>query len=225
MSALVPMSRLWFSRNGEATPTPAGAAAAKSDTAGPTPTTCGDPPRLNCCGRQGSVPHIPSPVRGAVGASKACLGRFSGSLQHAGGQGPCDSRPATQQAGPGLYAIAVPVLVGVVSSAVMTFAVAAWSLSRLGGVVIFPLYFAGVAVFVTILGLIWGLAAVFMASYSIVFLIGGAASFAFGFSPAIGIALVVAGVALEYESRRRRDRESREQLGRVLRIIEQRDRQ
>ena len=101
-------------------------------------------------------------------------------------------------------------------------AAAAWSLPRLGGVVIFPLYFVGMAVFMTIMGLIWGLTALFMASYSLVFLIGGAASFAFGVSPAIGILLIAAGVALEYESRRRRDRENREQLGRVLRIIEQR---
>ena len=101
-------------------------------------------------------------------------------------------------------------------------AAAAWSLPRLGAVVIFPPYFVGMAVFMTIMGLIWGLTALFMASYSLVFLIGGAASFAFGFNAAIGIALVVAGVALEYESRRRRDRENREQLGRVLRIIEQR---
>ena len=101
-------------------------------------------------------------------------------------------------------------------------AAAAWSLPRLGGVVIFPLYFVGMAVFMTIMGLIWGFTALFMASYSLVFLIGGAASFAFGFNPAIGILLIVAGVALEYESRRRRDRENREQLGRVLRIIEQR---
>ena len=101
-------------------------------------------------------------------------------------------------------------------------AAAAWSLPRLGGVVIFPLYFVGMAVFMTILGLLWGLTALFMASYSLVFLIGGAASFAFGISLVIGIALIVVGVALEYESRRRRDRENREQLGRVLRIIEQR---
>ena len=100
-------------------------------------------------------------------------------------------------------------------------AVAAWSLPRIGGVVIFPLYFVCMALLTAILGLIWGLTAVLMASYSLVFLIGGAASFAFGFSPVIGIALVVAGVGLEYESRRRRDRENREQIGRVLRIIEQ----
>ena len=100
-------------------------------------------------------------------------------------------------------------------------ATATWSLPRLGGIVIFPLYFVGMALLTAIMGVIWGLTAVFMASYSLVFLIGGAASFAFGFSPVIGILLIVAGVGLEYESRRQRDRQYREQMGRVLRIIEQ----
>ena len=101
-------------------------------------------------------------------------------------------------------------------------AAAAWSLPRLGGIVIFPPYFVGMALLTAIMGLIWAFSAVFMASYSLVFLIGGAASFAFGFSPVIGILLIVAGVGLEYENRRQRERQNREQLGRVLRIIEQR---
>ena len=164
-----------------------------------------------------SVPHIPSPVRGAVGAYRACLGRFSGSLQHAGGQGPCDSRPATQQAGPGLYAIAVPVLVGVVSSAV-----------HLGRGRLVPVQTRGRCHIPSLLcgrGRLCDHPGAYLGVGSRVHGVvqhcvpdRGAASFAFGFSPAIGIALVVAGVALEYESRRRRDRESREQLGRVLRI-------
>ena len=100
-------------------------------------------------------------------------------------------------------------------------AAAAWSLPRIGGLVILPLYFAGLSVFTAVMVLIWGLSALFMASYSLVFLIGGAASILYLSSPVIGILLIVAGVGLEYESKRRRDRQSREQLGRVLRIIEQ----
>ena len=102
-------------------------------------------------------------------------------------------------------------------------AAASWSLPRLGGVVIFPLYFVGMALLTAVIGLIWGFTALFMASYSLVFLLGGAASILYGFSPAIGTALIVAGVALEYENRRRRNRENREQFGRLLRIIEHRD--
>ena len=101
-------------------------------------------------------------------------------------------------------------------------AAAAWSLPRLGGIVIFPVYFLCLALLTAIMGVIWGLAAVFIASYGLVFLIGGAASILYLSSPVIGILLIVAGVGLEYEGRRRRDRENREQLGRVLRIIEQR---
>jgi len=65
-------------------------------------------------------------------------------------------------------------------------------------------------------------AAISLASIGLVFLIGAAASFAFDASPVLGIALIVAGVCFEYEGRRQRDRQNREQLGRVLRIIEQR---
>ena len=101
-------------------------------------------------------------------------------------------------------------------------AAAAWSLPRIGGIVIFPLYFVGMAVFMTIMGVIWGLTAVFMASYSLVFLIGGAASILYISNPLIGILLITVGVGLEYESRRRRDHQNREQIGRVLRIIGQR---
>ena len=70
-------------------------------------------------------------------------------------------------------------------------------------------------------GLIWGLTAVFMASHGLVFIIGGAASILYLSSPVIGILLIAAGVGLEYESRRRRDRRNRELIGRVLRIIKQ----
>ena len=66
-------------------------------------------------------------------------------------------------------------------------------------------------------------AATRMALSGLVFLLGGAASILYGFSPAIGTALIVVGVGLEYESRRRRDKENREQIGRLLRIIEHRD--
>ena len=111
----------------------------------------------------------------------------------------------------------------VLSLLLFTMAAAAWSLPRVGGIVIIPLYFAAMMLLTAFIGLVMGLAAVFIASSSLVFLIGGAASILYGFSPVVGIVLIVVGVGLEYESRRRRDRENREQIGRLLRIIEQRD--
>ena len=110
----------------------------------------------------------------------------------------------------------------VLSLLLFTAAAAAWSLPRIGGIVIIPVYFAAMMLLTAFMGLVIGLAAVFIASYGLVFFIGGAASILYGFSPAIGIALIVAGVALEYENRRRRDKENREQIGRLLRIIEHR---
>ena len=107
----------------------------------------------------------------------------------------------------------------VLSLLLFTVAAAAWSLPRIGGIVIIPLYFAAMMLLTVFMGLVMGLATVFIASYGLVFLIGGAASILYGLSPVFGIVLIVAGVGLEYENRRRLDRENREQIGRVLRII------
>ena len=110
----------------------------------------------------------------------------------------------------------------ILSLLLFTIAASAWSLPRIGGIVIIPVYFAAMMLLTAFMGLVMGLAAVFIASYGLVFLIGGAASILYGLSPVFGIALIVAGVGLEYESRRRRDRENREQIGRLLRIIDRR---
>ena len=109
----------------------------------------------------------------------------------------------------------------VLSLLLFTMAAAAWSLPRIGGIVIIPLYFAAMLLLTAFTGLVMGLAAVVIASSALVFLIGGAASILYGFSPAIGVVLIAAGVGLQYENRRRRDRENREQIGRLLRFIEQ----
>ncbi len=101
--------------------------------------------------------------------------------------------------------------------------VAAWLLSRLTLVVLTPPHVVAMVLVLAFVLLISAQAATRMALSGLVFLIGGAASILYGLSPAIGIALIVAGVGLEYESGRRRDRQNREQIGRLLRIIEHRD--
>ena len=98
---------------------------------------------------------------------------------------------------------------------------AAWLVSRFTLVVLAPLYIVGMAFVLAVMLLVSFRAATCMAFIGLVFLIGAAASFAFEASPALGISLIVAGVCFEYEGRRRRERQNREQLGRVLRIIEQ----
>ena len=98
--------------------------------------------------------------------------------------------------------------------------VAAWIVSRFALFVLAPLYVLGMAIILAVLLFNSTFAAISLASIGLVFLIGAAASFAFDASPVLGIALIVAGVCFEYEGRRQRDRQNREQLGRVLRIIE-----
>ena len=82
--------------------------------------------------------------------------------------------------------------------------------------------FSLLAVLTTVLWLLIAAAAtVFISWHGVVFLIGGAASILYLSNPILGGLLIAAGVCLEHESRRRRERQNREQLGRVLRIIEQ----
>ena len=97
----------------------------------------------------------------------------------------------------------------------------AWLISRFTLFVILPLYPVALAFVAAALLLNWVLTVTKMAMYGLVFLIGGAASFGFGVSPVIGILLIVLGVGLTYEGSRRRDRQNREQIGRLLCIIEQ----
>ena len=98
--------------------------------------------------------------------------------------------------------------------------VAVWVVSRFSPVVLAPLYVVGMAFELSVMLLDSVLAAISLAFIGLVFLVGAAASFAFEASPVLGISLIVAGVCFEYEGRRRRERQNREQLGRVLRIIE-----
>ena len=92
----------------------------------------------------------------------------------------------------------------------------------LGVALLIPLYVASLALFVTILLVVWVIAAIYISLHGIVFLVGGAASILYLSNPVIGILLIVAGVAVEYETRRRRERHHREEVGRLLRFIENR---
>ena len=100
-----------------------------------------------------------------------------------------------------------------------------WVICGFSLVLLVPLYVLGMAFELAIMVLTSAFAAIRLASIGLVFLIGAAASFAFEASPVLGISLIVAGVCFEYENRRRRDRENREHVGRLLRIIGQRDRE
>ena len=108
----------------------------------------------------------------------------------------------------------------IISLVLFSLWIVAWSLPRFGGIVILLLYIASLVLVVGLMLSIWTLAVVFIASHGILFLIGGAASILYLSNPVVGALLIAAGVGLEYESKRRRDRHHREEIGRLLRIIE-----
>ena len=99
---------------------------------------------------------------------------------------------------------------------------AVWVVCRFSLVLLVPLYILGMALELAVMLLDSALAVIRLASIGLLFLIGAAASFAFEASPVLGISLIVAGVCFEYENRRQRERQNREQLGRLLRIIGER---
>ena len=90
----------------------------------------------------------------------------------------------------------------------------------LGVALLIPLYVGSLALFVTILMIVWVMAVIYISLHGIVFLVGGVASILYLSNPVIGILLIAAGVAIEYETRRRRDRHHRGEVGRLLRFIE-----
>ena len=102
------------------------------------------------------------------------------------------------------------------------FLFALWVLTWVGDALLIPLYFVSFVLVVSILLVAWTLATIYIMSHGILFLIGGAASILYLSNPIIGILLIAAGVALEYESKRRRDRQHREEIGKVLRLVEDR---
>ena len=96
-----------------------------------------------------------------------------------------------------------------------------WVAALLGGVLLVPLYFLCLALLVLLILLIWLFAAVYIVLHGLVFLVGGVASILYLSNPTIGIILIALGIGIEYESKRRRDKNHREEVGQMLRIIEE----
>ena len=95
-----------------------------------------------------------------------------------------------------------------------------WVVALVGGIALVPLYIASVVLLGSLVLLIWSFAVLYITLHGLVFLVGGVASILYLSNPIVGIALIVLGVGLEYESKRRRERSHREEVGQLLRIIE-----
>ena len=83
-----------------------------------------------------------------------------------------------------------------------------------------PLYVASLMLLASLVLVIWLFAVLYITLNELVFLVGGVASILYLTNPSIGITLIVLGIGIEYESKRRRERSHREEVGRMLRIIE-----
>ncbi len=112
-----------------------------------------------------------------------------------------------------VYAILAPLVIGVY--------VTAWLLTRIGGVAILSLHGLCLALAsILLLGLL-GFAIVAIAMRGLVFVVGGVASITYSYYPIVGIALIVAGMFLEYERYRRNELKREEQLGNIILLSQQ----
>ena len=97
--------------------------------------------------------------------------------------------------------------------------VLAWIVSKPGMILIVVLFFAALVPVVTfmLIALIFSLIAISMSG--IVLILAGVGSILYLKNPALGIALFVLGVGLQYEINRRAGRRKEEQIGHLIRMI------
>ena len=103
---------------------------------------------------------------------------------------------------------------------VVLFVLSLWMAALLLGVMLVPLYVVSLSFLALVLLLVWLFTMIFIMLNGLVFLVGGVASILYLSNPTIGIILIALGIGIEYESKRRRDKNHREEVGQMLRIIE-----
>ena len=94
-----------------------------------------------------------------------------------------------------------------------------WVLSVLGILAVALLWPVSLALMFSLIVALVGIAVIAISSRSLVFILGGAASVIFSFYPYMGIVLIVIGVLLEYESKRRSDQRIEENIGKLTLMI------
>lgn len=96
---------------------------------------------------------------------------------------------------------------------------AAWVISRPGVVLMIPLYLLALAAIMTVLAIPLLMSIIAISLSGLVFILGGVGSILYLDNPAIGIALIVIGVLVQYEQQRRESRRREEQLGYLIRTL------
>ena len=110
-------------------------------------------------------------------------------------------------------------LYGVIAPLVVALWVTTWTLSRIGSVIILVLHLVLLGLLIALMGTLLGTAVIAISMRGLVFVIGGVASVTYSYYPAIGIALIVVGVFVEYERNRRNERHREERLGNLILML------
>ena len=110
-----------------------------------------------------------------------------------------------------LYGIIVP-LTAVVWATV-------WVLSRLGVILMIPLYFLTLVLVAAVLSIPLIISVIAISMSGLVFIVGGLGSILYLDKPALGITAIVIGVCVQYELHRREGRRREEQLGYLIRML------
>ena len=113
-------------------------------------------------------------------------------------------------------AIARFMLYGIIAPLAVVSWTLAWILSRITGIVIMALHVVSLVIVIALMVVLLGMAVVAISMRGLVFVLGGIASVIYSYYPIVGIALIVAGVLIEYERNRRNDRQKEEYLGHLL---------
>ena len=108
---------------------------------------------------------------------------------------------------------------GVIAPLAVVLWATAWTLSKLGVIIIIALYFVilGPIVAVLLIPLVISVIAISMSG--LVFVIGGVGSILYLDNPAVGITAIVIGVCVQYELNRRESRRREEQLGHLILML------
>ena len=111
-------------------------------------------------------------------------------------------------------------LYGVIAPLVVALWITTWLLTRIAGITIVALHAVSLGLLILLMGILLAAAVIAISMRGLVFVIGGIASVTFSYYPVVGIALIIAGIFVEYERNRRNARHREERLGHLILMLQ-----
>ena len=108
---------------------------------------------------------------------------------------------------------------GVIAPLAIVLWITTWTLSRIGGIIVLAIHLVSLGLLIAVMAILLVTAVIAVSMRGLVFVIGGIASVTYSYYPAIGIALIVVGVFVEYERNRRNERHREERLGNLILML------